>query len=198
MKIPDFWYRKEFLGEARRQRFEDLLNSVELSWENSQRLGFAGRGDVRQLAGQAERESTRASVMQQVITSLVYDEIAPLGLPAPEDLIVNAFPVSMTGALDCPAAQLPHRDSSADGRRPVVTAIYYVSACQVTGGELLVLPPGEETAEYPDWEALRRTAQIIVPPHVDVLAVIDGNAVHAVAPLTGGTRTSIVCNFFQA
>ncbi len=197
MKIPDFWYRDGFLGGTQRERFERLLDSGDFSWESSQKLGFAGRGDVRQLAGKADRESPRASVMQQTIASLIYDELAPLGLPAPEELTANAFPVRMAGAPRRPAVQLPHRDSSASGRRPVVTAIYYVAARQVAGGELLVLPPAAEAAEHPDWKALRDTARIIVPPREDALAVIGGDVVHAVAPLTGGTRISIVCNFFQ-
>jgi hypothetical protein len=125
--------------------------------------------------------------LSRVMASLVYDEIVRTGcarLPEPALLTPQVFPVRMKGNPHDPPWQSPHRDRNED-RVPAVTALYYLRVDDATGGELVLYDDaGGENGS--------------VSPVTDQLVVIPGCQTHAVRPLTGGYRVTVVTNFYAA
>lgn len=176
-----------FLGTERRNSILQVLDSPTLSWAPSEALAKTGRGNVFQLATDADRQTPQMMNIKSIFAAIVYAKLAQRWhLLDPNSLRVQVFPVKMTAGED--TFQLPHVDHSGNDI-PLVTAIYYAHLEDVVGGELLVYPEGArgESGDYPRH----------VHPVLDTLVAIRGNRVHAVAPLLGGSRTSLVCNFYS-
>lgn len=102
---------------------------------------------------------------------------------AVDDLVPQVFPVRMRGSRHDPPHQAAHLDHS-HGETPTVTSIYYPEVLYTEGGALVLF----------DEDGL---PQDRVEPVSDLLVVMDGRTVHAVEPLVGGRRTSLVVNFYR-
>jgi hypothetical protein len=140
-----------------------------------------------QLASAAMHRQPAMKQVSALLASVVYEEVRrtlPVLLPDPEHLVPQVFPVRMEGNPDDPPTQLAHRDGQG-GPCPVATSLYYAQVENTVGGAL---------ALHDDSGAVRAC----VRPASDLLVVISGDQVHSVEPLTAGSRTTIVTNFYRA
>jgi hypothetical protein len=183
VKAPETY--PAFLGDPRRRSILDTLNHPEVQWADAKTRGRVERGTVHQLASDDVRLLPRVMALKQWYATRVHEHLAAdWSLPAPGDLDVQVFPVHM--AAGDGTRLLPHVDSTG-GATPLVTTIYYVNLDDVEGGELIAQPG-------PDGEVLDESR--IVSPQEDLLVAMDGQTLHAVAPLQSGSRISLVCNFY--
>lgn len=176
-----------FLGERRRRRLLGLLDDQSLAWRRSGELGRTGSGSVLQLASEAARDVPAMKEVTASMASWVYQAVEchrPGALPPPDHLDVQVFPVRMTGCLQEPPSHSAHRDTTGSAH-PVITAISYLIVEGAVGGDLLLFND--------DVNAGPTTS---ISPATGDLVVMDGDQLHAVAPLLSGSRVSVVTNFY--
>lgn len=176
-----------FLGELRRLVVLQMLDAPTLKWARSDTLGRTGSGKVWQLADRAQHSAPEMVSLSRFLAGAVHAELQvkrPGALPDVDLTTTQVFPVRMKGSRDDPPEQHTHRDR-AMGRTPSVTTIYYPDVQHAEGGDLVL---------FDEWKL--ETGRI--EPVADLLVAINGNTLHAVEPLVGGVRTSVVVNFYPS
>ena len=173
----------ELLGPTRRTRMVEILQATDAQRARSDALGHTGNGAVEQLMPGSGYTSAELTTLREVMASACYAATADaFGLPDPNQLTPQVFPVWMRGSVDQPPGQRPHVDNR-DGTTPLVTAVYYAQVSDTDGGEILI-------GTGPD--------QVVVQPVEDDLVAFAGDTVHAVVDLRAGQRLSVVSKFYLA
>jgi hypothetical protein len=179
--------RPNFLAPADVLRVISALDRLSASWIDSGALALLGRGGTSQvratdLMAQAPLDELRSLLAPAVLR---WVQSRGFGFATPPTL--QLFPVRMIGSEETPAYQEPHVDSyGADAGPPVCTNVYYARATAASGGELVVAKGAGADLDDP----------IVVTPQANTLATFPGARVHAVRPLRGGERLSVVINFY--
>jgi hypothetical protein len=180
------------LDAVERRRMLDQLSSPELLWTVQESASGAASGATYQLASSAEHERRPMRALARELGArclaenhLVLDFLGITTIDA------QVFPVLMTGDLERPPLQRPHRDGRSAGAttaHPVITMVYYLVVSDALGGTLVGLDvAGDEVSE-----------RFRHRPRSNQLVVMRGSQVHMVEPLWQGTRISVVVNFFEA